>query len=148
ASYVPMPVTDGLVRYGRTADGFGYLMIPTWGRDLDLASVDRALLALTDTKALVVDVRPNAGGDEVLAQKGAAWFVQGKKVYAKHQFRVRPGKDGFGPVIDRVVEGNADPARRYDRPIAVLTSRYVMSSNESFVMMLRQARDCTTVGQP
>jgi len=32
-------------------------------------------------------------------------------------------------------------------PVAVLTSRYVMSSNEYFVLMMRQAKDCTVVGQ-
>jgi len=78
----------------------------------------------------------------------ASWFVEGTKVYAKHRTRVRAGKNGFDPVMNRALTGNKDAAHRLDVPIAVLTSRYVMSSNESFVMMLQQAKDCTTVGQP
>ena len=66
----------------------------------------------------------------------------------KHRYRTGAGKNAFGPVLERAVTGNKEPARRYGRPIAVLTSRYVMSSNESFVLMLRQAKDCTVVGQP
>jgi C-terminal processing protease CtpA/Prc len=45
------------------------------------------------------------------------------------------------------MRGNAAP-RRIDVPLAVLTGPLAMSSNESFVLMLRQARDCTLVGQP
>jgi hypothetical protein len=134
--------------HGRTDDGIGYLLIGAWTGDLDLDAVDRALGELRSCKAMVIDARPNSGGDERLAQHVAAWFVSGRKVYAKNRFRVQAGKDGFGPVQGRSLTGNADAARRFEGPIAVLTSRYVMSSNESFVMMLQQAQDCTVIGQP
>jgi C-terminal processing protease CtpA/Prc len=61
---------------------------------------------------------------------------------------VKAGKDGFGPVLERALSGNQEDDKRFKGPIAVLTSRYVMSSNESFVMMLQQAKDCTLVGLP
>jgi hypothetical protein len=132
---------------GRTDDGIGYLMIASWENANDVAAIEQALPKLRECKAMVVDVRPNAGGDELLAQRVAAWFVEGTKVYAKDRFRVRAGKDGFGPVLDRSITGHAEADKRFDVPIAVLTSRYVMSSNESFVMMMKQAKDCTVVGQ-
>jgi hypothetical protein len=137
--------TDAL--YGRTDDGIGYLMVGGW-HNLDMAAIERALGELRLTRAIVVDARPNAGGDETLAQKVAAWFVDGTRVYGKNRYRTGKGRDAFGPVLDRSVLGNADPQQRCDKPVAVLTSRYVMSSNESFVMMMKQAKDCTTVGQP
>jgi C-terminal processing protease CtpA/Prc len=132
---------------GRSEDGIGYLMVASWSRSVDLDAVEKALGDLRDTKALVVDARPNAGGDELLARRIAAWFVEGTRTYAKNRYRTGPGKAGFGEVLERQVTGNQDPAKRYDGPIAVLTSPYVMSSNESFVMMLQQAGDCTVVGQ-
>jgi len=132
---------------GRTDDGIGYLYIANWTNELDPDVIGGAITELADTKAMVIDVRPNSGGDEELAQRVAAWFVSGTKTYAKNRYRVRAGKDGFGPVLERQLVGkNKDEV--YDQPIAVLTSRYVMSSNESFVMMLQQAKDCTVVGQP
>ena len=73
--------------------------------------------------------------------------MTGTKTYAKNRYRERAGEDGFGQVFDRQITGLGDE-RHYGKPIAVLTSRYVMSSNESFVMMLQQADDCVTVGQP
>jgi len=133
--------------YGRTDDGIGYLMVGGW-ENLDMAAIERALGELRDAKAIVVDARPNAGGNEDLAQQVAAWFVDGTKVYAKNRYRTGAGKNAFGAVLDRSLRGNSDPQKRCDKPVAVLTSRYVMSSNESFVMMMKQAKDCTTVGQP
>jgi C-terminal processing protease CtpA/Prc len=132
---------------GRTSDGLGYLLVDTWAKELDLEPILAAIAGLRDTRALVVDARTNSGGNELLARRVAAWFVEGDKVYAKHRLRTGPGQDGFGPTEERRVQGNG-PEQRYDAPIAVLTSPYVMSSNESFVMMLRQAHDCTVVGQP
>ncbi|MEO6593168.1 MAG: S41 family peptidase [Planctomycetota bacterium] len=132
---------------GRTEDGIGYLMIDAWNSDVDPEVIGGAIAELADTRALVIDARPNSGGDEGLAQQVAGWFVQGTKVYAKNRYRDRTGKSGFGPVLERSVVGHGEN-RHYDKPIAVLTSRYVMSSNESFVMMLQQAADCTLIGQP
>lgn len=132
---------------GRTEDGIGYLLIAAWTNDLDPELVGGAITALMDTKAMVIDVRPNSGGDESLAQQVAAWFVGGTRTYARHQIKQKKGKAGFGPVVERQLRGRGDEPQ-YDKPIAVLTSRYVMSSNESFVMMLQQAKDCVVVGQP
>ncbi|HEX5054849.1 MAG TPA: S41 family peptidase [Planctomycetota bacterium] len=132
---------------GRTEDGIGYLLVDAWTSEVDPEVIGGAITELADTAALVIDARANAGGDETIAQQVAGWFVTGTRVYAKNRYRDRPGKSGFGPVLDRTITGHG-PDRHYDKPIAVLTSRYVMSSNESFVMMLQQARDCTVIGQP
>jgi hypothetical protein len=132
---------------GRTEDGIGYLYIAAWNGELDPDFIGGVITELADTKAMVIDVRANSGGDEGLAQRVAAWFVSGTKTYAKNRYRVRAGKDGFGPVLERQLAGKKEDAI-YDKPIAVLTSRYVMSSNESFVMMMKLAKDCTVVGQP
>lgn len=145
--YVRTAPAGKLALAGRTADGIGYLMIGGWTGDLDPEVIGGAITELADTKAMIVDVRPNSGGDEGLAQKVAAWFVDGTVVYAKNRYRERAGKDGFGQMFDRTITGYGEN-RHYAKPIAVLTSRYVMSSNESFVLMLRQAKDCVVVGQP
>ncbi len=145
--YVPLKSASNSGLQGRTDDGVGYLMIGAWENAADTDAIEQALATLSNCKALVVDVRPNSGGDELLAQRIAAWFVDGTKVYGKNRYRVRAGKDGFGPILERSIKGNSDAQKRISVPVAVLTSRYVMSSNESFVLMMRQAKDCTVVGQ-
>ena len=147
AAALTIRATKTNAMWAMTSDGYGYLCIGSWG-GVDVDEIEGALAQLRPAKGLVIDVRPNAGGDERLAQRIAAWFVEGTKVYAKHRLRTGPGQDGFAPVAERSVTGNADPEKRYSGPIAVLTSRFVMSSCESFVLMLRQAPACTVVGQP
>ena len=132
---------------GQSADGIGYLLVDTWASGLDLAPIQAALERLRSVKALVIDARTNSGGNEELAREVAAWFVEGEVTYARHRVRTGPGAEGFAPAVERRMRGNAAP-RRIDVPLAVLTGPLAMSSNESFVLMLRQARDCTLVGQP
>ncbi|MFN0006274.1 MAG: S41 family peptidase [Planctomycetota bacterium] len=146
-NYLMVKPVGAKARRGRTDDGIGYLMIPEWTDSGEINAIEEALPALKDCQALVVDVRPNSGGDELLARRIAAWFVEGSRVYAKNRYRTGPGPDGFGPVYDRAIEGNTEAENRLTMPVVVLTSRYVMSSNESFVLMMRQAPDCTVVGQ-
>src|SRR6185436_19481669 len=80
------------VLVGGTDDGIGYLMIESWSDRVDLDAVEQALGGMRDCKAMVIDTRPNSGGDESLAQRIAAWFVEGEKVYAKNRYRVKAGK--------------------------------------------------------
>lgn len=131
---------------GRTDDGIGYLMIASWMPPVDTKKIGEAIRALGDTKAMIVDVRPNSGGDETLAQEVAAWFVEGSAVYAKNRYRTGPGEKGFGKVLERSIRGHGGD-RHYSGRVVVLTSRYVMSSNEAFVLMMKQAKDCVVVGQ-
>lgn len=146
--YFAIQEIDGGGLWGRSEEGIGYLMIENWSDAKLVEEIEKKLPALRDCKAAVIDVRPNGGGNELLAQRVAAWFVEDSKVYAKNRYRAGAVKNSFGPVYDRVIEGNTEPAKQIRIPLAVLTSRYVVSSNESFVMMLRQAPNCVTVGQP
>ena len=132
---------------GKTADGIGYLLIASWSGALDIDGVEKALATLRGSKALIVDVRPNSGGDELLARRVAAWFVDGTRVYSKNRYRTGKGKKGFGPVLERKITGNTDDDKRYRGRVVVLTSRHVMSSCEAFVLMMQQADDCTVIGQ-
>jgi hypothetical protein len=138
----------GRVATGRTDDGIGYVMIAGWSAREDVDAVEAALTELRREKALIVDVRPNDGGDELLARRVAQWFVRGTKVYGRHRLRTGKGPRGFGAVQERPLTGNEDAEKRFDGPVAVLIGPYVMSSCESFVQMMEQAPDCTTVGRP
>ena len=129
----------------RTKDGIGYLLITGWQENVEPERLVGAIAEMMDAKALVIDVRSNTGGDERIARQIASWFVEGKHVYARHRTRTGPGADGFSEIQDRVITGH-DAA--YDRPVVVLAGPRVMSSNEAFLLMMKQARDVTIVGQP
>ncbi|MFQ5425281.1 MAG: S41 family peptidase [Phycisphaerae bacterium] len=132
----------------RTPDGIGYLLIASWGKDRegDLEGVATILDRFGDTVGLIIDVRANAGGDELLARQVAAWFIDGEKVYARNVYRNAASKTGFGKVLSRSIKGNAPP-RRYDRPVRVLMGRACMSSCEAFLLMMKQGRNVKLLGE-
>jgi carboxyl-terminal processing protease len=133
---------------GRFDDGVVYVAIGTWEKREPAAmeAVFDAIKAAAESKApaVIIDVRPNAGGDEVLAREVAGCFVAEPKVYSKDTIRAG-GKTS--QVFDRVV--NPTPNRAaYRGHVVVLMGRANMSSCESFLLMMKQAPDCTLVGEP
>lgn len=137
--------TKGVVA-GATRDKIGYLMINSWTNDIDFDRVDELLGKGRAVDAMILDVRPNSGGGEDLAMRVARWFVKGTKTYAKNVHRVRAGERGFGPVLERKIQG-VDDDERFGGPVAVLMSRYCMSSCEAFLLMMKQGERCVLIGQ-
>jgi len=123
----------------------GYARIGTFAQAHGFERVERALDQLGDARALILDVRPNAGGDERLAWRIAARFTDREIVYGKAQVRdpTLPGRKGFLPPWERKLKGK----RRDDRKVVVLQGPYCVSSTEWFVLMMCAANK-TTVGLP
>ena len=135
---------NNTVATGRFDDGVTYILIGGWpgGRGSDLEPAFEAIKTADPAKGIVIDVRPNGGGDELLARQVAGCFVDGRKVYSKNDIRqngkfVGPFDRAFDPAKDR-------PA--YRGKVAVLMGPACMSSNESFLMMMKQVPGCTLVG--
>ncbi|MGE0144988.1 MAG: S41 family peptidase [Planctomycetota bacterium] len=131
----------------RTQDRIGYLLISTWTSDLDLSAVETALDGLMGMRAIILDVRPNSGGNEILARQVASRFVATRADYSFHRTRDTNAESGFGPIQARSIEPHSEPQKRYTGKLVVLIGPTVMSSNESFVRMLQHAGDCTLVGR-
>ncbi len=131
----------------RTDDGIGYLLVPTFAREQleQFEQVLQALRGLLDCDALVIDVRPNGGGDELLARRLAAFFVDGDVVYAQHRTRDPRAPDGFREPEGRALRGNAPPDV-FTKPVAVLMGPLNMSSCEAFLLMMKQAPQAFLAG--
>jgi hypothetical protein len=92
---------------------------------------------------LIMDLRPNGGGDELTARKIAGCFLDKPAVYAAHVMRAG-GK--FSEKRTRSVAPNpAGP--KFRGKVVVLTGPGTLSSCESFVLMMKQVPGCITVGQ-
>lgn len=134
---------------GRFDDGIGYIMITTWAPETpaDLEPAFEALADFADAPAMIIDVRPNSGGDELLAQSFAGCFVEKAAVYSRNVYRDTSAPDGFTKPFDRVIEPKKGrPA--FHKPIAVLMGKANMSSCESFLLMMKQAPKCVLIGEP
>ena len=135
------------VASGRWDDDIGYMAITTWERAKleDGKSVSDAFDAVADTRALVIDVRANGGGDERLAQELAGSFIPERVLYAKHVYRDPKSPSGFTPPRERWLEPNPNRPR-YTGPVAVLSGPVVMSSCEGFLKMMKQVPGGIVVG--
>lgn len=131
----------------RTDDGIGYLLVGSFARE-QRDEFDRTLQflrGLRDCKALVLDVRTNSGGDELLARRLAGFFVGDEKVYAAHRQRDPAAAEGYGEVQERRIRANPEPDV-FPGPVAVLMGPVNMSSAEAFLLMMKQAPQATLVG--
>lgn len=136
-----------VVSTGRFDDGITYILINSWGSNnpSDLEPAFSALSAASPDKGVIVDVRPNSGGAEPLALEFAGCFVREPATYSQSSFRTKRKKSGFAKPAQRVVEPNkARPA--FKGPVVVLMGKGVMSSCESFVLMMRHGAKAPLIG--
>jgi C-terminal processing protease CtpA/Prc len=135
-------------RIGTGADAVGYLMIGTFVLDAaGVAHVESVLDSLDGAKSLILDVRPNGGGDEQAAARIAGRFTGKDVLYARCRWRdaTLPGDDGLGPPQDRVLKA---AAKQDARRVCVLQGPGCVSSTEGFLLMANALPNVTTVGLP
>lgn len=132
---------------GRFEDGIGYILIDSWSRDRSdaLEQAYAAIWEFSDAPGLIVDVRPNGGGAEPLAQQFAGCFIDKPVVYARHVYRSVNAAGGFDEPHDRVLEPNKHRPK-YRGRVIVLMGQANMSSCESFLLMMKQVPGCKLIG--
>ncbi len=132
---------------GTTDRGIAFIAINEWTDKAATRAIDWLQSAKKSgtAKALVLDVRSNAGGDELAARRVAALFTEKSRVYSRNQYRDPSAPDGWGSVLDRTIEP-APAESRFATPVVVLMGRYCMSSCESFLLMLKGIDNITLVG--
>jgi hypothetical protein len=137
-----------IVASGKAADGVGYILINSWPGDREpLRAAHEALDESLDLPALIIDVRGNGGGDESAARAFAARFVRERTVYSRSRSRDPAATGGWGPVRDRIVSpSQGGGGKPYTGSVAVLIGPRCMSSNESFILMMREGAKATLVG--
>jgi hypothetical protein len=139
---------SAVVFTGQFDDGIGYILIDSWSGDQTeaLGQAYTAILELAKAPGLIIDVRSNSGGAEPLAQEFAGCFIDEPKVYGRHTYRAVGEPGGFTKPNNRVLEPNKERPK-YRGKIAVLMGPAVMSSCESFLLMMKQVPGCKLVGE-
>jgi hypothetical protein len=132
------------VTFARTQDKIGYVNVYELS-DAEAPRVfDDTLEKLADTTGLVLDLRFNGGGDELLGRQIAGRFLDKTRVYSVNQYRSGKGHEELGPKLQREVEPRGP--WRYEAPVIVLLGQKTMSSAESLALMLAQCPQVTTMG--
>lgn len=138
---------NAIVATGRFEDDIGYILISSWPAAGD-SSLEPAFAYLAEAKrlrGLIIDVRTNAGGDERTAMSFAGCFVQKPAVYAKHEARSDWSMPSSIKPVSRIVEPATDRPRFRGKAV-VLIGPGVMSSCESFVLMMKHGAGALLVG--
>ncbi len=130
------------------SDKIGYLNIRSWSNQIKIDGkniaelVEEELKNLKDSDSLIIDVRQNGGGNSRLAEKLAGHFIDKPAQYCK-VLRKAPDQE-------RLVEKSCyvDPEGEFlDKEVAILTGPRCLSSNELFVMMLKDTGKAVTIGR-
>jgi hypothetical protein len=126
-------------------NGGAYVSVTTWqaGRFTD-ADIEKLLDAVRDSTALILDLRMNTGGEEMLAGSLAGRLTAVTRIGDYVQLRNGPGRGDFTPLEAR----NVSPlgSWQYTRPILLLTGRRTGSTSESLAGFLRTLPNVITVG--
>lgn len=132
--------------YGKI-DSIGYIFIT--GFDDSEGSnwadgIDQIISELSGTKGLIIDLRVNPGGTDVVAHRIASAFASEKRVAYKVKTRNGPKHTDF----DSPKTWYLDPSstQTYTKPIAVLTNRYVVSAAEVFLLLIKSQDHVTQIG--
>lgn len=124
----------------------GYIFIASWDnskKDEILTAINR-LYEFKSLKNIIIDVRANSGGDERLAQEFASCFTDDSLAYEIVK-NYNEKTEKFDKEYIKKVYANKE-AFKYEGDVYVLVGPRVMSSNEAFVMMMKQIANAKIVG--
>jgi hypothetical protein len=139
---------NACVYTGQYKDFIGYILITTWSgqQEKELEAALKALERFKDMRGLIIDVRPNSGGDERIAQRFAGCFVSKPTPYAKQVIVDPNSPGGFTKPYTRTLAPNeSGPA--YRGRVAVLMGRHNMSSCEGFLLMMKRVPGAQLIGE-
>ncbi|QQE10494.1 Ig-like domain-containing protein [Planctomycetota bacterium] len=131
----------------KTPDGFGYIWVGSLSGNLSATENGfyEALRRFKDAPGVILDLRSNGGGDEILGRKIAGCFIKGQLAYAKN-ISVNPESEtGFSDVHTRYLNQN-DSGPAFDGKVAVLIGGRCVSSCEALVLMMKAAPNATLIG--
>lgn len=140
--------TNNTFHMGSVSDSIGYILINNW---TDTDDTDE-FIGMFDTyqtyydryKSLIIDVRPNGGGSELLAADIAGRFVSETKTYAYRKTRNGPDHSDFTAISSNSISPRG--SWQYTKPIALLIGQGCVSSNEAFVLMMMTQNHVTSIG--
>lgn len=145
--YLPRLVTlDNKLHYGITADNIGYLHFGEFGFPLDYyqKKIGPVMKELTNTRALVVDIRDHAGGDDRVSRYIAGWFAKERKLFMTTRKRNGPNRNDF----NQPMEWYTDPSTNapYTKPVILLTTRWTASAGETFAWAMNTQEHVLQMG--
>lgn len=121
-----------------------YLRVKNLIPDNDFSPLNTFLEDLPSKDGFILDLRDNYGGNDGIAKSFVNRLTQEDVVHGYIRYRNGSGHDDFGNWIARKL--TSENPINFDKPITVLTNRYVVSSGEGFVSMMMVLPNTTLIG--
>lgn len=147
ATAPPPPNEAGVVRADRLPDNIGYVEIIAFPPlDAFKPAIDRAMAALADTRALIIDARRHGGGGAEAEAYLASYFLEpGAEPVAVNRFVWRnPGTETFRT---QDFMSSPTPFSYAGKPVYVLISGRTFSGGEAIAYDMQALGLATLVGE-
>jgi hypothetical protein len=139
-------ITHGIV--GENGENIAYIRIETLDTESFKAVSDQDIESLfttyADASGMIIDIRPNSGGNEENAAKFASRFTDASLLFGKVTFRNGPNHDNFDPPIEKTLEPST--GTHFNKKAVCLIGQRVMSSGEWFTLMMKVCPNVTLMG--
>lgn len=146
-NYLPSLVTiDDKLHYGILSNNIGYLHFGEFGMSMNFyqQKLPQIMHALKGTKAMVVDIRNHAGGDDEVSRYIAGWFAKDRHLFMTTRKRNGPGHNDFTAPNSWYVDKQGD--YQYTNPVVLLTTRWTASAGETFTWAMNTQAHVTQMG--
>ncbi len=136
----------GRFLFGFVDESVGYFHFSGFGGFKESANVvDEIVDKFKDCKGLIIDVRYNGGGSDMVGKAIADRFADKKRLYMTTQIRRGSSHDDFLPPRYFYTEPNGP--RQFTKPIVLLIHRFSVSAADNFAMAMRTLPHVTLVGE-
>lgn len=127
-----------------TIDSFAYLQMGSWPSPGASEVLDSALLAHRNAPGLILDLRRNAGGNDVIALGFAGRFTRQSFPASYVEIRTDPLVSEIEMPLARMLSPKGE--FQYTRPVVLITGRGSLSATETFVAAMRTLKQVTVIG--
>jgi carboxyl-terminal processing protease len=136
---------NNVFQYGWLGDSIGYFHFRNFSRiEESTAAIDQIVKEFKDAKGIIIDVRANGGGDDLVGKLIADRFADRKRLYMKTCIRNGPDHSNFSPWKYWYVE--PEGGIQFTKPVILLTHRFSVSAAENFTLAMRVLPNVTVVG--
>ncbi|HEX6315134.1 MAG TPA: S41 family peptidase [Gemmatimonadaceae bacterium] len=124
-----------------------YIVVGSWSpSSFSMPDLDAVVDQFRDAPGMIIEVRPNGGGDDALALALAGRFANAPTTIGYVPYRDGPRHDDLGAEIVRRVSPRG--AFQFTRPVVVLSGRGVYSSTDTFISAMREMPNVTVLAIP
>lgn len=153
--FMSLPISEKYFKYGLNAinkfsygwlqDSIGYFHFGEF-KNLKATqeSMDKIIQYFSTSKAIIVDVRRNMGGEDIIGKTIADYFADEKREYMITAEKNGPGHNDFGPRKVWYIESNK--SFNYSKPVILLIDNTSFSAAENFALAMREIPNVRLVG--